>query len=113
MGGDDAGSAYLIFLYVNVAVLEDGSAIAKDEVHGAGDLAFSVELPAGLHKQCVLISSYLAPVKGGAIAAGYKCHRLHVCLTRGVLEPYVNCNESLGPNSYWRRQIKSITNIMS
>lgn len=70
MCGDNASATNLVFPDVNVAFLEDSSAIAKDEVDGADDFAFSKELAASMHKQCVLVSCYLAPLEGSVVAGG-------------------------------------------
>lgn len=51
----------------DLAVLKDGSSIAKDEIDGPGDSAFSVELAKGVGIESVLVSVDAAAEEGGEI----------------------------------------------
>lgn len=61
---------------VDVAVLDDGSGIAEDEVDGADDDALDVELAVGVDVECVLIGEHVAAVKSREVGANTESHRL-------------------------------------
>lgn len=47
----------------DLAILDDDSAVAEDEVHSAGDTAFALELPEGVGVECALIAEDAAAVE--------------------------------------------------
>lgn len=48
----------------DLAALKDGCSVAEDEVYGAVDVAFAVELAERVSVECVLVAFYAAPVEG-------------------------------------------------
>ena len=51
----------------DLAVLEDGVAVAEDEIDGSVDVAFTVELSKGVGIKCVLVAFDTASIKGRSV----------------------------------------------
>ena len=85
--------------WLNVAALEHNRCIAEDEVYGACDVAFAVELAVGVGVESVLIGVKRAPVEDGLVGAGPECHRLVFFWTCSVCETYVLGYETLSLDS--------------
>lgn len=82
-----------------LAVLEDGGGVAEDEVHRAGDLAFSVELTHRVGVEAVLVAEDPASVEDGEVGVGSERDGLVLLRAGGVLEGQVSCNEPSAANS--------------
>lgn len=80
---------------VDHAVLEDGCCVAEDEVHGAVDVAFFVELPLRVDVEGVLVALEAAAVEDGEIGARPEGHSLVVLGTSGVAECDALGNETV------------------
>ena len=71
---------------VKAAVLQHNSGVAEDEVDGAVDIAFAVELPERVDVEGILVADETAPVEDGEVRAAAQCHRLLLAWSRRVLE---------------------------
>ena len=69
-------------IMLNVTALEHNRCIAEDEVYGACDVAFTVELAVGVGVESVLVGVKRAPVEDGLVGAGPEHHRLVFLWTR-------------------------------
>ncbi|KAL4584483.1 hypothetical protein LXL04_009085 [Taraxacum kok-saghyz] len=71
---------------VDVAILEDGCCVAKNEIDGAGDEAVDVKLTITVDVEGVLVAQNVALIEGGKIGAHSKSNRLKMRLveTGGV-----------------------------
>lgn len=70
----------------DLAVLEDGSGVAEDEVDGATDLALAEELAHGVGVQGVLVGPKAAAEEDGEVGVGAERHRLVLLRPRRVLD---------------------------
>lgn len=84
----------------DLALLQDGGAVAEDEVDCAGDAALAVELPERVGVQGVLVSFHAAPEEGGLVGIHTEGDALVVFRPGGVSECDVPCDESLSGNRY-------------
>ena len=79
----------------NAAALEDGGAVAEDEVDGAVDVTLAVELPEGVGVEGVLVPFYAAPEERRLVRVHTEGHRLVVLRPCSVPERHVPCYEPL------------------
>lgn len=84
---------------VDVAILEDGLAIAEDEVDGSVNVALAEELPERVSIKSVLVSLDAAAVEGRSVGVHSQGHRLVVFWAGRVAECYVPSNEALSGDS--------------
>ncbi|BAS71379.1 Os01g0254350 [Oryza sativa Japonica Group] len=73
--------------------LDDGDAVAEDEVDGAGDAAVAVELAEGVRVERVLVALDGDAEEGGAIGVDAQRHRLVRRRPRRVPNRHVPCDE--------------------
>ncbi|CAA7394999.1 unnamed protein product [Spirodela intermedia] len=83
----------------DVAVLEDGGGVAKDEVDSAADAALAEELAQGVGVERVLVAGDLRAEVGGEVRVRPQRHRLVLLRPRRVLHRQVPHDESLPRNS--------------
>lgn len=88
--------------WLDVAVLEDHSSIAKYEVYGTCNVAFFVELAIGVGVKGVLESIKWTLVEHGLVRAWTECHCLMLCCSCCVNEAYAFCNKAFSRNSYMK-----------
>lgn len=84
----------------DLAVLQDGGAVAEDEVDGAGDAAFAVELPEGVGVESVLVPFHAAPEEGRLVGVDAEGHALVLLRPRRVAERHVPRDEPFPRNGY-------------
>ncbi|RWW50514.1 hypothetical protein BHE74_00043207, partial [Ensete ventricosum] len=84
---------------VEVAVLEHHRRVAEDEVDGAVDIAFSVELAEGVDVEGVLVAYEAAPVEGGEVGADPESHGLVLAGACCVLYGDVSHEKSIANHS--------------
>ena len=80
---------------VDVARLEDDGGVAKDEVNGAVDVAFAVELAVGVGVEGVLVGLEAAPEEGGEVGAAAERNGLAFARPRRVSDRQVHGEEAL------------------
>lgn len=86
LGGDDVGLAPQGFAHVDDAVLDDDGGIAEDEVDGAVDVAWFIELALRVDEEGVLVALETAGVEDGEVGGGPEGDRLAALWTGGVAE---------------------------
>lgn len=82
----------------NVAGLEDGGGVAEDEIDGAVDTAFAVELAEGMDVESILVGVEFAAVEDNEISAREDGDGLLLDGTGGVLECHVYGGETFAEN---------------
>lgn len=75
--------------HMDVAVLQDSRGIVKDEIYGAVDMAFAIELPLGVYKKSVLVAAEAAAVEDGEVGPDPHSHSLVLCWACCVLKCHV------------------------
>lgn len=76
MGREHVLLVFVWFACVEVAVLEDDGGVAEDEIDGAVDVAFAVELAEGMNVEGVLVAHEAALVECREISPAPKGYRL-------------------------------------
>ena len=56
--------------------MEYHGCIAKYEIYGAIDVAFSKDLTIGVHIECVLVANDVAPIDHAMVSTNSECHSL-------------------------------------
>lgn len=77
------------------ANLENRGCVAEDEVDGAVDVAFSVELTKCLGVEGVLVPCYAASVDNGTVGSDVQCHCLFALWSCVVVETDISGNKSI------------------
>lgn len=85
---------------VYLAVLQDRGAVAEDEVDGAVDVAFTVELAERVRVEGVLVALHAAPEEGRLVRVHPQSHCLVILRPRRVPERHVSRYESLPGHRY-------------
>lgn len=98
LGSNDVGLAVVGLAYEYVGVLDDGGRVAEDEVDGAEDVAFSVELPLGVDAEGVLVPLDAAAVEDGLVGSGEQCDCLRARPV-AVAECYAGRDESVAEHA--------------
>lgn len=95
MGGENVALVRVGSAGVEVAVLEDDGGVAEDEIDGAVDVAFAVELAEGVDVEGVLVGDEAAAVESREVGAAAESHGLVFAGSRVVLEGDAFCYESV------------------
>jgi len=80
--------------------LEDGCPIAKNEVYGAIDVTFTVELAERVGIEGVLVPFHAAPVEGRLVGVDTERNSLMVLGSGRVSKRHVPCYKSLPGDRY-------------
>ncbi|KAL7003116.1 hypothetical protein U1Q18_004273 [Sarracenia purpurea var. burkii] len=99
LGGDDVGLVAQRLSDDESAVLEDASAVAEDEVDGAGDDTVTVELAVGVGVKRVLVTIHLTVVEDDHVGSDAEGHRLVFFRPGGVLKPNVFGHEKVSKHN--------------
>ena len=101
----------LVVMQVDVAVLQDDSGVAEDEVDCAVDIAVAVELISGVDVEGVLVPFKAALIEHGMLGIRTQSHGLPVLRPRRVLECDATADEPGSLNSC-DLLVKLITNVL-
>lgn len=100
MGCDHVDLALQWPPHIYNAILENHRGVAENEVHGAVDVALSVELALGVDHQGVLVALEGAPIEDREVRGGAESNRLALLRAGRVAECNVTSHEVKPINAY-------------